>query len=87
MDLSEQQLIDCSTFLEFENYGCQGGYKKRALDYIAAFGQADEEKYPYIGRDCNKNEVGLYDSSACCSQYNGKFRIEKTSPKYSCNDL
>ena len=39
LDLSEQQLIDCSTFLEFENYGCQGGFKRKALNYITAFGQ------------------------------------------------
>jgi len=44
VNLSEQQLLDCST----ENYGCDGGMPALAIAYIAKNGGIDtEESYPY----------------------------------------
>ena len=44
MNLSEQQLLDCST----ENDGCDGGMPFVAIKYIAKNGGIDtEESYPY----------------------------------------
>ncbi|XP_075678693.1 cathepsin L-like peptidase [Dermatophagoides pteronyssinus] len=48
VELSVQQVIDCSTD---ENYGCQGGLIDFTLDYILRnHGQIDTEaSYPYVG--------------------------------------
>ncbi len=38
-DLSEQQLVDCQTN---GSYGCDGGWPKNALDWVAAKGLVAE---------------------------------------------
>ena len=37
-DLSEQQIVDCST----ENFGCIGGYKDKTMNYIKNYGLVSE---------------------------------------------
>lgn len=39
INLSEQQLVDCSGGSPYENHGCNGGYGVRALEYIKDNGQ------------------------------------------------
>ena len=36
VDLSEQQLVDCTLFKG--NFGCRGGWPQNALDYVKASG-------------------------------------------------
>ncbi len=43
---SEQQILDCDK----ENYGCQGGFPHKALDYVKSKGLQVEHDYPYNGR-------------------------------------
>jgi C1A family cysteine protease len=61
IDLSEQQLVDCSTGSPYENHGCNGGYGVRALEYIKDNGQTTQAEYPYTAKngDC-KAPTGSY---------------------------
>jgi cathepsin L len=49
MDLSEQQLVDCSKINY--NLGCAGGVSILAMNYIIQRGVTTEELYPYVGQD------------------------------------
>ncbi|XP_066254184.1 cathepsin L-like [Euwallacea similis] len=48
VSLSEQQLVDCTTNL---NYGCDGGYLDLTFPYIQENGLESEADYPYTGAD------------------------------------
>lgn len=52
-NLSEQELIDCST----RNKGCEGGSMDLAFSYIKNNGLCSNISYPYLAKDniCNKN--------------------------------
>lgn len=42
--LSEQYLVDCST----QNSGCNGGYQRRATEFLVASGCIESAAYPYV---------------------------------------
>ena len=52
-NLSEQELIDCSS----ENHGCEGGSMDLAFQYIIDNGLCDNSSYPYVAIDgqCNNS--------------------------------
>ncbi|CAD8134521.1 unnamed protein product [Paramecium octaurelia] len=50
-DLSEQQLVDCSTFIPDLNQGCNGGMPSRALNYVKRNGLTTQSAYPYKAVD------------------------------------
>jgi len=61
LDLSEQQLVDCSK----ANYGCNGGWPDKALSWVAANGLTTQSAYPYAGRDQTcKTSTGAYKISS-----------------------
>lgn len=53
--VSEQQLVDCSTY----DYGCQGGWPTTAYRHWKISGVVEESLYPYINRDGTCYEEGL----------------------------
>ncbi|VDK80336.1 unnamed protein product [Dibothriocephalus latus] len=56
LDLSEQQLVDCSR--EQGNHGCNGGLMNRAFKYVMKYGIQSEDTYNYTARDdrCKYNK-------------------------------
>ena len=63
-NLSEQQLIDCSS----ENHGCEGGTMDQAFEYIMNNSLCTNISYPYIATDgiCNntcKSVVSIHNYS------------------------
>ena len=71
VDLSEQQLVDCSRAQG--NQGCNGGWPYNALKYVQANGIASQSEYPYVARDqsCKKNggsfKISGYNSYSGCT--------------------
>lgn len=49
LDLSEQELVDCST--SYHNHGCSGGLMSFAYDYILDKGIHDGKDYKYIAKN------------------------------------
>lgn len=63
IDLSEQQLIDCSR--KYGNEGCNGGYPSEALRYVYENkGITYEENYPYAEADGDSCKAGQYPVAA-----------------------
>lgn len=57
LDLSEQELVDCST--KYNNQGCKGGLQSFVFDYIIDNGVTFEENYPYTNseKECGVGAV------------------------------
>lgn len=62
INLSEQELVDCSITSTYMNYGCNGGFNPNGLNYYRLFGSHLESQYPYIGRQstCKKLYTNSY---------------------------
>lgn len=56
VDLSEQQLVDCSVFMG--NDGCYGGWPDYSFNYIIYFNLTNETNYPYRGNWSSCDKVG-----------------------------
>lgn len=51
IDLSEQQLVDCATGINYGSHGCSGGQMEGAFKYLITNGQCDLASYPYTAKD------------------------------------
>jgi len=60
IDLSEQELVDCSR--KYGNQGCNGGWEDKGIRYIRDHGISDQKDYPYVARDqaCKKTDTGKH---------------------------
>ena len=72
VDLSEQQLVDCT---KSKNWGCRGGWPQYALDYVKIEGIAYEKEYPYVAKDQN------------CTKDGGSFSISAYNRYRDCSGL
>ena len=72
VDLSEQQLVDCTR--DMGNYGCSGGWPYNALKYMKD-GIAYEADYPYHARNQN------------CAMNHGPFKISDYTSVTGCAAL
>ncbi|CAL4179685.1 unnamed protein product, partial [Meganyctiphanes norvegica] len=61
VQLSEQNLVDCSKGYAFPNktgwHGCAGGWKHRAIRYVSKYGIAYRDEYPFTAVEglCNED--------------------------------
>lgn len=69
-DLSEQQIIDCSS--SFGNGGCDYGFYRYSLNYVIRNGITLEQYYPYIDKSSNcKTKITNTVSVQSFFAYNG----------------
>jgi len=73
VDLSEQQLVDCSS--SYGNHGCNGGWPSSALKYVIAKGLASQSEYPYKAK------------TNSCAKQGGNFKISSQSSMTGCSGL
>jgi hypothetical protein len=58
MEISKQQIIDCSW--GSGNHGCRGGFPAKALAWVARNGVATKKSYgPYLGEVSNKLSINM----------------------------
>jgi C1A family cysteine protease len=73
-DLSEQQVMDCSSDY-FGNYGCWGGWRDYAMMYIQAYGLVKESTLPYTA------------TKKTCNTGYGDYKISQWSIIYGCDNF
>lgn len=47
VDLSEEQLVECATGMQYGSHGCNGGQMEGAFKYLIQNGQCSDTTYPY----------------------------------------
>lgn len=73
VDLSEQQLVDCSG--KYGNAGCNGGYNYQGLAYVKDHGITDQNSYPYVAKTQH------------CQKEGGDFKINSVQSARGCDAL
>jgi len=78
LNLSEQQLVDCSTM----DHGCNGGFHTNAWSYLRSHPQMLTSQYPYTGRQGTCRASG---GSVTVSTWSGVSRGSVSQHKASLN--
>ncbi|XP_031472517.1 uncharacterized protein LOC116244797 [Nymphaea colorata] len=73
VDLSEQQLVDCSHL--YGNLGCDGGFNVQGLAYVRDHGITDTASYPYVAKNGQ------------CKVHGGSFKISNIHSVVGCKNL
>ena len=50
IQLSKQQIIDCTNNSMYENLGCEGGYISTSLQYVIDNGLVSDNQYPFLNK-------------------------------------
>lgn len=50
MELSKQQIVDCTRDSTYENHGCDGGYLDTSFQYAKQVGLVKDSFYPYTNK-------------------------------------
>lgn len=73
VDLSEQQIVDCSK--SYGNDGCNGGFNYKGLAYVKDHGVASESSYPYTAK------------TGSCKTNTGDFKIAGVTTVKGCTQV
>lgn len=73
VNLSEQQLVDCSG--KYGNEGCNGGFNYQGLNYVKDNGITTESAYPYTAK------------TQTCKTQGGSFKIASVSTVRGCTNI
>jgi len=73
VNLSEQQLVDCSK--SYGNQGCNGGFNYQGLAYVKDHGITTASSYPYTAK------------TGTCQQNGGTFRISSVPSAKGCSGI
>lgn len=73
VDLSEQQLVDCSH--SYGNDGCNGGFNEKALHYVKDHGITSTSAYPYTAK------------TSTCRTQGGSFKINEVILSKGCASI
>lgn len=70
MDISEQELVDCSQ--RYGNEGCDGGWMLSSFDYIKIKGISKLTDYPYIDgeQECKLSPDNINSANITITDYN-----------------
>uniref|UniRef100_A0A671VLG0 Cathepsin S n=1 Tax=Sparus aurata TaxID=8175 RepID=A0A671VLG0_SPAAU len=70
VDLSPQNLVDCSSTPKYGNLGCNGGWIHKAFKYVIENQGIDSDtSYPYTGRQASQCNYNPSYRAANCSSY------------------
>ena len=67
IDLSEQQLVDCATGINYGSHGCSGGQMEGAFKYLIEHGQCTLASYPYTAKDGSCHSCSAVVHFSSCS--------------------
>jgi KDEL-tailed cysteine endopeptidase len=72
-DLSEEQLVECATGMQYGSHGCNGGQMEGAFKYLIQNGQCSLSSYPYTS---GNGQSGSCKSCTKVAQFSACFDVK-----------